>query len=576
MEDISHILTEDITTIIFSLRSAGIKNVVLSPGSRSTPLAIMLGKLQDQHLLSLYVDVDERSAAFFALGIAKETGKPVLLVCTSGTAAANYYPAICEAKVSNLPLIILTTDRPLELQEIGAPQTINQTSLYGKQVKKFFLLPTPGQKNKKILDYTSYICQKAVNIALDFPRGPIHLNLPLRKPLMPNLGQTPKLGLKKIKEYNGQFTVSPDKLKQIERLFSNQKGLIIAGPEISGLHYEKELSTFAKKLHWPIIADPLSNLRGFSNVISLGDWFFKTYDKLPLPFRPTLVVRTGATPVSAAINRWLAKRTVPVVYFDPNRFYLDASLSTNIVIPISPKILLPQLNPSVIKDTWLKTWQKLKAIEPKFLHFVKSFKGWTEPKVVSNFNDNLPSQVQLFVSNSMPIREIDDYLLTPNKPIKLLCNRGANGIDGVNSTALGAASQKDGNYFLYIGDVAFFHDLTGLAMAERYHLNLTVIVQNNNGGGIFSFLPQVKVKDQFEKVFGTPLNLNIKKIAEAFSAKYHKIRSQAELQAYLNKCPQDLTILEIPINRRSIVQINQKISHYIFQKIKDLTNDYRY
>lgn len=553
-------LTQQLTPFLETFLQNGITEVVLSPGSRSTPVAILLGKLADLKRLTLHVDVDERSAAFMALGIAKTKKQAVLLVCTSGTAAANYYPAICEAWASNVPLLILTTDRPPELQQVGAPQTLTQERLYGQQVKAFYQLPTPqATLPAKAQKYFNYIAQKAVQSALQAPQGPVHLNLPLRKPLLPATTQElPTIQPFVTQQWQGQVA-SPQLIQQVQDLLRNKKGLIIAGPQVGTQQDSASVLEFAHTMNWPIIADPLSCLRGQDSVLNTGDWLFQQAAVWPEDLQPEVIIRWGATPVSAALSDWLAKTTIPVVYLDANRAQLDHTLNTTIAIALAPQQLLPALQLPPSPRTWLAKWQQLdEQLHQVLTQVVSSSTTLTEPQIAWTLGQNLPANSTLFVSNSMPIREIDDYF-APTKPQLVLANRGANGIDGINSTALGMASQRTKNSYLYIGDLAFFHDLTGLMMARQEQLQLTIIVQNNQGGGIFSFLPQAQEPTQFEKVFGTPLNYQIADVAQLFGGQYYHVQKQSELAQLLAQEHAGLTIIEVTTQRPLLTQIDGQI-----------------
>ena len=574
MKEIQTVLTERVHGLLDALQESGVKQVVLSPGSRSTPVAILLGQLEDQGKIKLYLDVDERSAAFFGLGLAKASGQPVLLVCTSGTAAANYYPAIWEANSSNIPLVVLTTDRPPELQAIGTPQTLDQPKMYSSAVKVSFQLPAPSESAAdQELTYTTYIAHKAVAIALAHPRGPVHLNLPLRKPLMPDLKQVPDTTASQPTQIQLTASLSAEAQAQLTNLFAGKKGLIVAGPVPDGQQNAAAISAFAAQMNWPILADPLSGLRGTANALTTGDQIFKAVSKLPQTFQPEVILRTGATLVSAPVTNWLAKKSAPVVYLDADRSWRDHSLSTTTVVAADAAQILPQLSGLVgVTPDWFAQWQRLDQTVAKTLRENTQQAELTEPAVARVIGDNLPADSTLFVSNSMPIRDIDEQFRPQTSGIKVLCNRGADGIDGVNSTALGVAAHSRANY-LYIGDLAFFHDLTGLMMARQYQLNLTVIVQNNNGGGIFSILPQYQEKTQFEKVFGTPLNLNLPALAQFYAAKYVQVTDADQLAAEIQRQPQGLTIVEVPVKRAIVPDEQNRLKVQVAKQVEKIFNE---
>lgn len=562
-------LTTGVDLLLATLHQSGVNQVVLSPGSRSTPLAIVLGQMQDAGKISLFIDVDERSAAFFALGIAKATSEPVLLVCTSGTAAANYYPAICEAFISKVPLIVLTADRPPELQEIGAPQTINQVELYGKQVKHFYQLPVPEPDTiQEARRYLPYICQKAVHTALSHPSGPVHLNLPLRKPLMPETVDHERSGDGPIENLRPDLTLNPQAKEALATKLAEKRGLIVAGPTNSGNQNAAEIARFAEQMNWPVIADPLSGLRGSSNAISTGDWLFKVSPTLPADFQPEVILRTGSTLVSAPISSWLKTRSARVIYLDADYEWDDAALSTATVIS-APAAILSTLSLRPADRGWLQRWLKLNDVITSAIQESNDEPPLTAPEMIKTFSQVLQPGTTMFVSNSMAVREMDAYFAPVKSGVQVLGNRGANGIDGINSTALGVASTRSSSY-LYTGELAFFHDLNGLMMARQNHLNLKIIIQNNNGGGIFSLLPQAEEKGQFEKVFGTPLNLNIHAVARLYDADYQRVTSSQALAAALLKPQSGLVLIEVPTSRATIAAQWAEMTARVAEKIRGL------
>ncbi|UQS81800.1 2-succinyl-5-enolpyruvyl-6-hydroxy-3-cyclohexene-1-carboxylic-acid synthase [Bombilactobacillus folatiphilus] len=561
-------LTQQLTPLLATLLQTGIKDVVLSPGSRSTPVAILLGKLADQQQLNLHIDVDERSAAFMGLGIAKTSQHAVLLVCTSGTAAANYYPAICEAYASNIPLIVLTTDRPQELQQVGAPQTLTQANFYGQQVKASYQLPTPRPDLPVATQkYFGYIAQKAVHTALQSPKGPVQLNLPLRKPLLPATdGDLTLKSMVVAQQWEGQ-RADQTLLTKLETLLSGKKGLIIAGPNAKNAQV---IQQFAQKMNWPLLADPLSSLRGYPSVLTTEDWLFQMADLWEQQLQPEVILRLGATPVSAALSQWLAQTTIPIVYLDADRAQLDHTLNTRVAVALTPAQVLPYLSVGAADVKWLQHWSKLdQALKQVLEQVVELSATLTEPQVAWTLGQNLPSDAALFVSNSMPIREVDDYF-HPKTPQLVLANRGANGIDGINSTALGMASQRSQNSYLYVGDLAFFHDLTGLMLARQEQLQLTIIVQNNQGGGIFSFLPQAQEPTQFEKVFGTPLHYKVQDVAQLFGGQYYLAQDQVQLAQLLRQEHSGLTLIEVATQRSTLTQIDAQIKQAVTQFLEKM------
>lgn len=556
-------LTDHISIILNGLLLQGLKNAVIAPGSRSTPLALGLAQLADEQKINLFVDVDERSAAFFALGIAKKTNIPVLLVCTSGTAAANFYPAICEAKISHIPLIVLTTDRPPELTNIAAPQAIDQNRFFGNQVKDFIELPLP-ETNQDSKDYTNYIIQQSFQAAMTNPVGPIHLNQPFRKPLMPDLPLVFDLNQRK---YNFLPFISSfnDKLSEkLHNSFENKRGIILAGPQQTPLGNLKMLE-WAKKSGWPILADPLSELRGMNstNLITCYDSLLKIGLKNLDILKPDIVIRTGQTFVAASLVNFLKNSHAQIYFLDENNNHSDYTKTSDFSLNLSSEDFFEKLRPVATSNTWLKKWIDVERIFTS-INKNSSVNLLNELDVVRAIAQTCNSNSNLFVSNSMPIRDVDS-VLQPTSPLNIFCNRGANGIDGIISTALGISINST-NTLLLTGDLAFFHDMNGLMMAKKYHLKIKIIVINNNGGGIFSFLPQAG-SDNFETVFGTPLDIDIAQIATLYNAKYSLATTDKKLKSLLKSPTLGLEIIEVPTNRNENVALRQSLIENFKQQI---------
>lgn len=558
-------LTNQVTNILNALLTQGVRDAVLAPGSRSTPIALGLAQLARENKINLYVDVDERSAAFFALGISKTTSKPVLLLCTSGTAAANFYPAVCEAFSSHIPLIVLTTDRPPELTRIGAPQALDQNCFYGHQVKKFYQLPLASD-NFDECQYTNFIVQRCIIHATSHPFGPVHLNLPLRKPLMPRLPLSFMKTSKKLTRSKIKTSLAATDLADLSAAFSDKRGLIIMGPKEDQTNHNA-LLRWAENAGWPILADPLSQLRGIDskNIISAYDILLKTQLPLLNDLKPDVIIRGGGTFVSANLGAWMKRLNVPNYYLDPNYELNDYTETLTNVLPLSVDCFFESCPCPAPRRGWLNKWSQLQKEIKKGLANLNSKNHLDEPAIPQLLEHILPVETHLFISNSMPIRDIDSYFIPQKKFRYLYCNRGANGIDGIISSALGMSSQFKNNLLL-IGDLAFFHDMNGLMMAERYHLQLRIIVINNNGGGIFSFLPQAGSTD-FETIFGTPQGLEIRQVAQLYHAKYIKTDSTIALADILQQPLHGLEIIEIPTNRTTNVSAHQAILQMITQQL---------
>ncbi|PGY05477.1 2-succinyl-5-enolpyruvyl-6-hydroxy-3-cyclohexene-1-carboxylic-acid synthase [Bacillus sp. AFS031507] len=550
-------LTAYIAAVVAELIFSGVTDVVVSPGSRSTPMAMIMA--EHPHL-KVHIHVDERSAAFFALGIAKSLNKPVAILCTSGTAAANYFPAIVEARYARVPLIVLTADRPHELREVGAPQAIDQIHLYGKHVKWFSEMALP-EKSDEIIRYARTVCARAVAIATSAPSGPVHLNFPFREPLIPKMDdelfQLNERPNGYIKVQNGDLTLSDEHFQEIaERLNKTNKGVIICG-NMGDAEFPNMVTQLAEKLNFPIIADPLSQLRSgqhsLKNIIETYDTFLRNEDARTF-LKPEVVIRFGAMPISKALTIFLKENG------DAEQFVIDggggwrdpSSLSTSMIFcaeSVFCKKLLSYTkeNPS---SQFLKKWKKVNGLTKENMNALRDITELSEGKLFYQLADMVPEGATLFVGNSMPIRDLDSFFINNNKAIKVMANRGANGIDGTVSTALGAALYSKSLY-LVLGDLTFFHDLNGLIAAKLYNIDINILLVNNNGGGIFSFLPQSEHPKNFELLFGTPLDLEFEHSVKMFKGEFTKIEDWDHLGSEMMKATNQtgLKVYELRTNR---------------------------
>ncbi|WP_053367480.1 2-succinyl-5-enolpyruvyl-6-hydroxy-3-cyclohexene-1-carboxylic-acid synthase [Bacillus sp. FJAT-27245] len=524
-------LTAYIAAFVAELVHNGISDVVVSPGSRSTPMAMVMAEHPG---LNVHVHVDERSAAFFALGIAKASGKPAALLCTSGTAAANYFPAIVEARYSRVPLLVLTADRPHELRDVGAPQAIDQIDLYGKHVKWFSEMALP-EESADMLRYARMVCGRAAAVALQAPAGPVHLNFPFREPLIPNLENERLFELAERAE--GYVTVTHGKRVLdrggLERIAAElgmyEKGIIVCGQLDNG-DFSEKVGELAEATGYPILADPLSQLRSGSRA---GKWIVDAYDSflrfddVKQSLKPDVVIRFGAMPVSKALAIFLKEnRNARQFVVDGGGGWLDPhALSTEMVYcdeALFCEGLLPFLEKKKRGGDFAGQWLRLNSIAKTAMDAAMDREEMNESLVYRELPELLPEGSSLFVGNSMPIRDLDSFFWLNDKKINVLANRGANGIDGVVSTALGA-SLYVGPMYLVLGDLTFYHDLNGLLPAKLYNLDITVIVINNNGGGIFSFLPQAGQAKNFERLFGTPLDVDFSHVVKMYGGSFSRV-----------------------------------------------------
>lgn len=498
-------LTQYLLAFIAGLKQTQVKEIVISPGSRSTPLALLL---KNDPWFNCYLDVDERSAAFLALGMAQAKNRAVGLVCTSGTAGANYYPAICEAFASKIPLVVMTTDRPFEARNVNAAQTMNQTNLYGNHVKHFVDLALP-EASTPMLRYSFWQAIQAVSYALNAPRGPVHLNFPLREPLLPDL--TAKLALDLHVDFGEELP---------KEQLNQRRGLIVVGEALTPKQ-AASLAQLATSLKWPVVSDPLSNLSEVS--LKHADLIFSVPAKLP---QPEVVLRFGKLPVAKNVMFYLAKldpAKTKFIMLDPDGLWQDSLHKSQFLVKLSLTNLskqLTQLMPP--KEDWLAKWQALENTAKQTVRQVLADNAFSESSLAYHLMQFLPAKANLFVANSNAIRLVDRFGLCTQASV--YGNRGVNGIDGTVSTAIGLAQASQKPTYFLTGDLTLFHDLTGLKMAQTLQADITIILLNNNGGGIFSFLPQQTLPEAlFEELFQTPIDLDGKKVAQLYGLKYQRI-----------------------------------------------------
>lgn len=569
-------LTSYISAFVAELAQTGLKDVVISPGSRSTPMAMIMAEHPD---LRIHVHVDERSAAFFALGIAKASRRPVAILCTSGTAAANYYPAVVEAFYSRIPLIVLTADRPHELRDIGAPQTIDQIHLFGRHVK-WFVEMAPPENSNDMIRYVRTVCARAAATALTSPAGPVHLNFPFREPLIPDLDREDLFHLEE--RGSGQVQVergipvlsSEQQERFVQELNKYKRGVIVCG-SLENEKFPEAVISLSEKLKFPIIADPLSQLRsgGFNkgNIIDTYSSFLKN-SGARAELKPEIVIRFGAMPVSKFLMIFIKEHSDARQWvIDSGWGWRDPTLLSAEMIYAEEAAFCESIASKLEErhDTvYLSKWQQINKIAKEQLEKIKEVSGASEGKVFAELARLLPDEAALFVGNSMPIRDLDTFFHANNKRIRIFGNRGANGIDGTVSSALGAGTVCQPLY-LIVGDLTFYHDMSALILSKLYGINITIIVLNNNGGGIFSFLPQAKQPRNFEKLFGTPLNITFEKIVEMYGGNYAKCEDWAGFESALKKSAgiKGLNVIELMTNREDNYKEHEQIEGAVSREI---------
>lgn len=552
-------LTRYTANFIDELVARGVRDVVVSPGSRSTPLAVLVAEHEE---IEDWVVIDERSAGYFALGIAQATDRPVALVCTSGTAVANYFPAVVEAYYARVPLLVLTADRPHELRDIGASQTIDQIKMFGHFVKGSFEM-APPKADEASLAYVRNRASRAVKRSLLDNPGPVHVNFPFDEPLMPditlpNLWQRQK-GQEKTEWFVGRKQLDELMLVELlERIESKEKGLIVCGPQRDKVLVD-ELIQLSDKLRIPILADPLSQLRTTpyvkNTVMGSYDAYLRS-EKVRQGMKPDYILRFGAMPISKHLSFYLKEHADVPQYIIENYDHVREPLnvSSNYIVADGARLckaLNQRVSPNRKQTTaWFEKWLKMENEARNVLSQGMVQGQLTEGRVSQIVLDSLEDGSHFFVANSMPVRDVDTFLIPTSKDIRLYANRGVSGIDGTLSSAIGVAATGK-KVTLLIGDLSFYHDLNSLFIAKRYELPITIILINNNGGGIFSFLPQAKEEKHFEHLFGTPLNIDFAHAVEMYEGDYFLVEKEEELKEVLlkDKKRKGFSVIEVQTDR---------------------------
>lgn len=569
-------LTRYVANFVDELAHSGVKHVVISPGSRSTPLAMLF---REHEQITDWVIIDERSAAFFALGMAKYTNSPVALVCTSGTAAANYFPAIAEAKYGRVPLLVLTADRPHDLRGVGAPQTMDQLAMYGSYVKEFIEMALP-EATAAQLRYVRSRAARIVRIASMGERGPVHVNFPFAEPLLPDVSLPNVWGDRQVEynpSYDGIKTLNEEQLTALARnIEGNRRGLLVCGPQVDG-GLASAVVSLAKTLNIPILADPLSQVRGVGGaeecVISSYDTILRS-KKMRKRLKPDYIIRFGAMPVSKNYMFYVQdhEAAYQVVVEEHEHVREPTNHASEYVFANGVQFchtLAEKLKSSSTVSDWLDYWQTLHEAVVASFQFNEE-DSLTEGIAVQTALTEAPENSIIFAGNSMPIRDIDTFYIARNKHLEIHGNRGVSGIDGVVSSALGMAATANERVTLIIGDLSFYHDLNGLLVALHYRLDMTVLLINNDGGGIFSFLPQATEKRHFEPLFGTPIGIDFRHAATLYQAHYEVASTQKSLREALKSSykRQGLSIVEVQTDREENVRWHRSILDSVAKKVE--------
>jgi 2-succinyl-5-enolpyruvyl-6-hydroxy-3-cyclohexene-1-carboxylate synthase len=512
-----------VRAFVEELVRCGLRHAVTCPGSRNAPIALTLAAQEGLEAISV---IDERCAGFVALGMAKASGLPVAVTCTSGTAAANLHPAVVEAWEARVPLLVLTADRPPELREVGAGQAIDQTRLYGSAAKWFVDVGTHEPSRATAIHHRALACRAYWTAAGGRP-GPVHLNFPLREPLAPLAEEL------EPREWDGRPDGRPwtrvrgqsrapqaDDVQHLAaRVATNPRGAIVCGPAAERI--AEPAARLAARCGWPLLAEPTSGVRcgehDRSHVVAHYDVLL-SIEEFASAHRPGLVLRVGDMPTSKPLRAWLAD--APQVVLDPDAAWHEPTRQAELILECAAAPALDALASALEMRTaerdsqWLSSWRSADAQAPRALAAAPDL---FEPKLLAALEPELPDGALVWVSSSMPIRDVESWFPQSPKDLLFLANRGANGIDGGVSSALGAALASGRPTWLLTGEIALLHDVGGLLAARRAGVDLNVFCLDNGGGGIFDFLPVAAYADRgaYEEHVATPPGVDVAAIVGA-------------------------------------------------------------
>ena len=571
-------MNEYIAALVDEFYQLGVRHAVFSPGSRSTTMAMLF---KEHEGFETYMNIDERSASFMALGIAKAHKEPTVLVCTSGSAVAHYLPAVLEAQYSGVPLIVLSADRPHTLLHVGAPQTVDQHKIFGTAVNYFEELAVPQESH--YYTYPRQVARKAYMKAMDTKKGPVHINVPLFEPLVPELSRNHfEAGRSSFKVFKPNYSSvfgfddrnnlthinnvidvahNNDSTKEINDLLERyERILILAGPQID-VDEADMIRSFGEALQAPILADPLSNVRGCGTskvVISTYDALLAR-QSLWYELKPDCVIQFGQIVVSKRVQQMIASWTdLEYIEVNPTMDSMNPTGKTTMHMQASIDVFTNLYGVKNDSPAYLGKWQHLETAGKQKLGTAIEEPSCFEGRTIRELQQHISDNAQVLIANSMSIRDFDYFWFSGESKAVLYGNRGVNGIDGTISTALGLAANGRPTY-LVTGDLSLFHDLNGLAVAKTHNLNLTIILHNNDGGGIFEYLPQKGTK-HFDYLFSTSQGLDYSGAAKLYGCGYTKISSPDELSSVLANVSQEIGvhIIEIPTNREYSRELHKK------------------
>jgi len=556
--------------LVGELQASGVTTAVICPGSRSTPLALALA---GQPGLDCSFHIDERSAAFYALGHAKTTGRPVALLCTSGTAGANFLPAVAEAHHSRVPLIVMTADRPPELRSWGAAQTMEQRTLFAGFLRWFEEAPCPSERDGE-QRYATALAWRAACAATGLPPGPVHLNLPFREPLVParfepGTARTRDAHARRPRNLQVDPSAGQDLVAELDGI---SRGVLLFGPDTWDQQLASAAQALATALGWPVVADPASGLRAGAALadplIPGADLLLRdaaTADSL----NPELILRFGGQPTSASVNAWIARHAAAEVWLvDAAAAFRDPQHRASRLVRAAPRqfceLAASGLTAPASEPKWLAAWRRAdEAARAAARGAMTAEAAFLAPQLAAALWAQLPDEAALYVANSMAIRDIDAFAGPRRANLRVLANRGVNGIDGLVSCALGAAAARSGPTVLWCGDLAFLHDVSGLLAGQLQQADLTIVVSNDDGGGIFEYLPVAASipRPLFEQAFAMPHRADLGQVARGLGWQVALADSAPAFeQALAQALEGGRHVIEVPVDRAANTAFHRAIT----------------
>ncbi|MEO6989151.1 MAG: 2-succinyl-5-enolpyruvyl-6-hydroxy-3-cyclohexene-1-carboxylic-acid synthase [Aquihabitans sp.] len=563
-------------TLVDEWVRAGVTDAVVAPGSRSTPMAMALAANRG---LSVHVHHDERAAAFLALGLGLSSGRPAVVLTTSGTAAVELHPAVVEAHQAGVPLLVVTADRPPELHDVGAPQTVDQTHLFGRSVRWF---AEPGPPVADTADTWRSLAARSVAESTHQPAGPgpVHLNLAFREPLVGLPGPLPA-GRPDGSPWHtvggNRIAVDRTGTERLSALLDVDRGVVVVGADCGD---PGAVLAFAESVGWPVLADPRSGCRmPHRAVVSHADAILR-HGPTAEALRPDAVLRVGTAPASKVLTGWLADCGAPQVAVDVYGRWFDADRTADHLLAADPTAVVNALTRLVGRPrtaAWTDRWERVEQAASKAIDAaLASYGELVEPAVARTLVAALPAESTLMVSSSMPIRDVEWYGGSDGYT-RILANRGANGIDGVVSTAVGAALDargSDRHTAVLVGDVAFLHDTNALLGLAGRDVDLTIVIVDNDGGGIFSFLPQAEalVSERFEQLFGTPHGVDLAELAAAHGLTTIELGSVGELAAAVQTAVTEggVRLFRVGTDRDANVAVHDHVHRVVADALDEL------